>query len=436
MKSFGRKLPSAFEDDAFESALADEPVQPVPTYSGLDDMFCAFDSEEPQPLFPPRSAQPDSGGSPPSPPCATPPRRKRARAAPPPRVSPSASMALYAAITRLGRPSERTPAPARARGWRAIAASPSRAWPVVRTALTQLLEEAGADPDYSAFGCEPLLFHALTIVDSDLARASTELLLQRGADAVDARTLDGRSMLDVALELADGPLARMLLAAGSLPTARALDSFGKAVQPLCALADEARFWPEARRALDCALASAVEAHECALVRALLRHGAAADARAAHRAAEPARSVLHTALASRAPRDLVRALLEAGASAAPVDEAGGCALWPLVLRDDGELFELLLAAGAAPACDARDEAMGMSIREYCGVLNFPNRNQGATERKGRVTTAAPPARGNAPACAAALERADAAEPALVARAGPATFAQRRTARAANAPQAAR
>ncbi|KAG8461923.1 hypothetical protein KFE25_013942 [Diacronema lutheri] len=368
MRGYGRRAQAdaradAAREDPFESALEGVQMsltlpQPKAVLGGLDDMFCAFETQEP--LAPPcvDAAQP--------PPPSSPPTAKRGKAAIAHGTSgadssPSASMALYDCIAGLVRLPGRSPTHVRARK-RALAATPAGLdeWPALRARIVQLLDEQGADPDYHAWECEPLLYHAITLSvrDPDSALRIARILLDRGADAL-ARATDGRSMLDMALDLSDADLVRELLRAGALPTARPLDAFGAPVQRLVDIGHAHAFAHEAQRALDAALADAIAQSDLTLARALLWHGAAPNARAA------GRSMLHAALGARQPcLALIELLLRHGADPAPIDAQGGGALWIVALRDDGAALELLLAAGAADACNARDDAMCASVRDYC------------------------------------------------------------------------
>lgn len=391
MRGFGRRASAAApssEDDPFERLLDGADARQHTGRASLDEVFGAFDSQELlAPLREPTS----------SPPSSPPPRRLAANGCS--AASPSASMALYDCISALVR-AGRSPisAPKQVGRKRPLPERARQQHPDVRARIVQLLDEQGADPDYHAWQCEPLLYHVLmlTIRDPEQSVEIARLLLDRGADAL-ARATDGRSMLDVALDMSDGELVKELLSYGALPTARPLDAFGAPVQQLMLLARSHGFEAETAEALDAALADAVEEANVPLARALLWHGARANA-TVRGGGGPVRSVLHAALGARTQNlELVALLLRSGADPAPVDARGNSALWMVALRDDGQALALLLASGAVRACGERDEAMGASVREYCCSAG-----------------------GSTAACRAAFERFDegAARPAGEPKGGPA------------------
>lgn len=405
MRGFGRRAASEAnagwaDDDPFESILdgaggAEQGgARPAgPGRAGLDSMFDAFDDSQELLAASQRAMLQRELSS--SSPTSSPPLKRPAFPAAA-AASPSASMDLYNCIFGLVR-AGRSPIAVRGKRKRAAHAGSGRCgasddWPSIRARIVRLLDERGADPDHRAWQCEPLLYHALTLTvrDPDRALEIARILLDRGADAL-ALATDGRSMLDVALDLSDGELVKELLNGGALPTARALDVFGAPVQQLLALARSHGFEAEASRALNTALADAVHEADVPLAGALLRHGACANARMDSRpGGAPACSVLHAALGARSPNlKLIALLLDNGAKPAPIDAKGNCALWTVVLRDDGEALALLLAAGAASACTVRDEAMGTSVRGYCFADSAPS-CRAAFERfeKGDAQTSAP------------------------------------------------
>lgn len=350
VRAFGRKAKQTLleESDEFEGVVAfsDECCASL----GLDDMLCAFDTE-PSSLDG-DAAPADLACEPPARALPVPPARRTAKAPP----SPSASRALYEHIARLACPADRSP------GCKGSKRAVPLVWPAAGVEIARLIDTEGADPNYVAFGCEPLIAHALGIINSDIALNVARILLQRGADVRGARASDGRSMADLALDLGDGELLRELLAAGALPTERCLTPYGTPTETVLALAREHGFEHDARAVLDSALAHAVGDADAPLVSTLLQHGARPHARAL--GGPPHRSVLHAALTAAAPLPLVRALLDARAPPAPRDDAGCGAMWAVVLRDDARTLRALLDAGARGACAEHDESLGASVLELC------------------------------------------------------------------------
>ncbi|KAJ1633166.1 hypothetical protein T492DRAFT_867109 [Pavlovales sp. CCMP2436] len=208
MRGFGRKAAgAASEDDLFESVLSSDDEEPQSSISNtepgqssaacLDDMFSLFDARVPARALvytPPSKTRSVAAARAPAAQCAD--------------GSPSASMKLFEAIAGLSRPADRNPAamrnPAVMRGADAKgrkpkggrkpsiqpAAAPSD-WPSLREQIESLIDKQGADVDFAAHACEPLLYHALILLDSELALDISRLLIDRGA-AVDARATDGR----------------------------------------------------------------------------------------------------------------------------------------------------------------------------------------------------------------------------------------------------